>query len=135
MSIIYTILSLLFLTSTISASVGHVAPRDVYSASFYNKQNSPISCTIDWSTPADDQQLEHSEFTVDSKQHYFIDEKIISMGSWEARGAIKTITCGGQLTLNAPFDGVTSPTTNWKFFIYPNEIVSGQPNSNNDNNY
>jgi len=131
MSIIYSSIFILFLSIKISTSTSLVAPPDVYSAIIHNKQNSPISCNIAWSVPQGD-AVESGLITIEKYQKYDTDEKIIPMGSWQARGIIKEIHCG-DLVLQAPFDGVSSPKTNWDFYVYPNEIVSGRSHSHTHN--
>jgi len=130
MSIIYSAISILFFASTISASIRIVAPRDVYSAVIHNKQNSPIQCNIIWSPSSS--IFQNSFFTIEQNKNHFISEQQIDMGTWKARASIVEIDCG-DLSLKAPFDGVNSPKTNWDFFVYPNEIVSGSTSSNIQN--
>lgn len=119
MSKIYFAVCVLFLASTILAAM---PPTDVYSAIIYNAQDSKISCRIVWSKPSNAEE-EDGLFTIDKGKYYTVNEKQIDMGDWVARGAIHQIQCG-DLVLTAPFDGVNSPSVNWKFRIESNEIVS-----------
>jgi len=131
MAIIYSAICILFFASTISASIRTAAPRDVYSAVIHNKQNSPIQCNIIWSPPSGP-TLQSGLLTIAQNQNHLIGERQISMGTWKARAVIIEIDCG-DLTLKAPFNGVNSPKTNWDFFVYSDEIVSGSTSSNVQN--
>jgi hypothetical protein len=128
MSIIYSVICILFLSSTISALV---APPVVYSATIYNAQNSPIQCNIIWSKSSGD-TVQSDLFTIEKNNNYFINEKTTNMGTWHAHAVIQEIHCG-NLVLTAPFAGVKSPKKDWAFTVYPNEIVSGQSSSSVEN--
>jgi len=124
MSIIYSAIYILFLASTISATI---APPHIYSAVIHNAQNSPIQCHIVWLKGADDKS-QSDLFTIERSEKFFTGEKSIDMGSWQGRAVIDEIHCG-DLALKAPFDGVNSPKQNWEFVVHPDEIKSGQSNA------
>jgi hypothetical protein len=115
------VICIVYIASTISALS---APPDVYSAVIYNTQDSPIECNIIWSKP-EGLTLQSGLFTIENKQHFHAIEKTIDMGTWEARAVIEQIQCG-DLVLKAPFEGVHSPKTDWKFTVHSDKIVSGE---------
>lgn len=131
MSIIYSIVCIFFFASTISATVQRPAPPVVYSAVIHNEQNAPIQCHVVWSEASGGLQKSQL-FTVEKLHKYIVDEKLESMGSWEARSVIEEIHCG-TLVLKAPFDGVKSPKLAWNFFVQTDKIVSGRSNSRVEN--
>ena len=123
MSIIYFAICTLFLVST---ALAIRAPPVVYSAVIHNAQNSPVQCHIKWAKPESD-SLESQLVTVEKNKDVFTDEKLIDMGTWKARAIIEEIRCG-ELVLTAPFDGVTSPSTNWQFIVESDKIKSVKSN-------
>ena len=122
MSMIYFVIFTVFLASTISALE---APPVVYSAIIRNAQDLPIQCHIKWAKPGGD-SLESELFTVKKNQDLLTDQKVLDMGTWKAHATIQEIHCG-HLVLTAPFDGVTSPQTNWHFLIEADKIKSVGP--------
>lgn len=121
MSIIYSIIFVLFLALTISAIS---APAIIYSATLQNVQSSSAKCRIVWLTP--NNTLTSTSVTIKAKKSYSTGEKKVNMGSYTAYEMIQEIHCGKH-GLKAPFAGVSSPTFNWKFVIHWYAIISAGP--------
>lgn len=122
--IIHSFVCLFFIISTISATVRSPAPAVVYSAIIHNEQNAPIDCYVVRTTSSKD-NLQSAGFTIQAKKQYIVDEVVNNEGTFQTRATIKEIHCG-QLSITEPFDGVTSPKTNWDIYVEPTKIVSGK---------
>jgi len=122
MSTIYFVIYILFLLLTISA---RPAPTIIYSAVIYNGQSSTIQCNVIWLVPSGS-MLQSDPFSIRKGNIYQVNERIIDMGTWEARAIINKIQCG-NLVLNSPFKGVSAPSVNWKFLVQSDRIVSVAP--------
>lgn len=124
MSMIYFVICILFIFST---SLALPTPAIIYSAVIHNTQNTQIQCRITWLTPGNE-TLQRDRITVNKNSYYVVNEKLVDMGTWTARGIIQRIRCG-DLMLRAPFPNVHSVETFWEFRIEPNQIVSVGPSS------
>ena len=103
------------------------SPAVVYSAVIENAQDASIKCHVFWSKPLGD-TLQSDILTVKKSEIYATKEKKFDMGTWTARGVIAKISCG-NIVLSAPFDQVKSPSTNWRFRVESNKIVSVGPSA------
>jgi hypothetical protein len=121
---IYFVICILFFLSTISTQF---APPIVYSATIFNKQNSPIQCTIFWLQRSGD-ILQSDLFQIEPDDDYKANAISSNIGGLETRAIINEIRCG-DLSLIAPFDGVESPSRDWIFAVQSNEILSLNPNN------
>jgi hypothetical protein len=119
MSMICYVVCILCSISAISAIR---SPAVVYSAVIQNAQDGPIQCHVFWSKPIGD-TLKSDVLTVKKTESYSTKEQKFDMGTWTARGVIAKISCG-DLVVTAPFDQVKSPSTNWRFRVESNKIVS-----------
>ena len=124
MSMIFFAISILCFAPAISALA---APAVVYSCVMSNGQKTPIQCQISWAGPSD-YTVQSVLFTLAQDEERPIDEKVVQVGTMEARLVIQRIICG-DLSLTAPFDGVDSPKTHWKFIIRSKKIESVNPAS------
>ena len=120
----YSILLTVLCATMISAAL---PPRDVYSAVIDNARDEAVSCQIIYS-PLSDKQVQAERFLLTREKPHIVAERVASMGTWEARATIEKIICG-DLTLSAPFNGVTGPSTNWRFRVEANRIVSVGPHA------
>ena len=123
-AIVYFSLCILFLALTISAIP---SPASVYSAVIYNGQKANIKCRIGWETPLND-TLQTQRISVPQNKYFTVKEKHFDMGTWIARGIIKTIRCG-TLVLRAPFPNVKTVQEFWEFRVEPTKIASVGPSS------
>lgn len=122
MSAIYFLLSLTIFLPIISSTP---SPPVIYSAIIYNGQDSTIECKVTWLKPTEE-LLESNSFQIPVRKGYPIGEKLFDMGGWEARAVINKIDCG-TVSVTAPFEGVTSPSINWRFVVRSKKIFSVKP--------
>jgi hypothetical protein len=102
------------------------APTVVYSAIIFNKQNSPIQCTIFWLQPSGD-ILISDLVQIEPDDDYKVNAISSDTDGLEVQAIIKEIQCE-DLVLVAPFDGVDSPSRDWIFAVQSDEILSLNPN-------
>lgn len=103
-------------------------PAVVYSAYIRNSLSSSVTCHVHWLDPAGE-IFQGRRFSVGSNRTHFLPEKLVDMGTWEARGIIQRVRCGSS-TLTAPFAKVTSPQLGWIFRVGPQGMVSVGASSN-----
>ncbi|CAF4537372.1 unnamed protein product [Rotaria socialis] len=111
--------SVLFFTAKISPI--HTSGI-VLSAVIRNIQNTPVQCTIIWSTSFG--SISNKDIiTVASHRYKVVFEKIQDIDSWMPDAFIQEIHCG-DLVLTNPFARVFSRERLWEFRIEPDRIVS-----------
>lgn len=112
-----------------------LAPRHVYAGIISNKTDKSVLCTIYYSSNTkNNKQQEPMSVTIDSGGQVFIPEREYRPtpeATFQCRKIVSRIDVQideRTLTLEQPFDGVTCPVTEWKFYIYDDRIASINPN-------
>ncbi|CAF2993045.1 unnamed protein product [Rotaria sp. Silwood2] len=119
MSMISIMICTFFSISTISAIP---ATGVVLSAVIRNTQNTPVQCTINWTTyngPTSNQDI----IMVESNKYKLVFEKSIYIGTSIADVFIQEIHCG-DLVLTTPFARVLAIERLWEFRVESDRIVS-----------
>ncbi|CAF0925024.1 unnamed protein product [Adineta ricciae] len=120
-----------------SAVSGHLAQRNVFSATIVNKTSHQIHCFVEYHTKSGSDN-EVADFDVAANDEYKCEEKVHSMSTHNTGQSpqshifpkvihsIKVCKADGStLTAKAPFDNVPhKDVRNWKFVVENNQIRS-----------
>jgi hypothetical protein len=108
------------------------APRHVYAGNISNKTNKSVKCTIHYAVGSNNIS-ESISVTLDSGGRACIPEREYQPtpeATFTCRKVVSRIEVQDNektYALEQPFDGVTSPVTEWRFDIHDDHIASINP--------
>lgn len=111
------------------------APKHVYAGVLTNRTQKPVVCVIHYGTATTTNSLppESISVTLDAGGRAFIPEREYQPtpeATFTCRKVLMRIGVnidGKSLQLEHPFDGVSSPVTDWRFDIHDDHIASVNP--------
>lgn len=114
------------------------APRHVYAGVVCNRTNKSVLCTIHYGSGSNPTTAESISVTLDAGGRACIPEREYQPSpeaTFTCRKVVSKIEVdadGKKYSIEQPFDGVSSPVTEWRFDIHDSHVASINPNASVD---